>query len=359
MLDLRKIIHTIFPQVRRGVQLVVLAILIASGVRWAALEAFTIPSSSMEQTLLTGDFIFVSKLHYGARTPRTPLRLPLTHQTIGATSIPSYLSWIQFPPFRFPGFSRVERGDKVVFNYPMELERPVDVRTYYIKRCVGLPGDVVRIDDAQVYVNSVPQPPYATLQFCHYLETTRTLPTSFFIRYAIREYVPVQGGYQVYTTPKIANQLTRLTSVRAVRRMVVPKDVVDARIFINDPILPYNVDHFGPLKVPAKGMTISIDAPTLAQYAHVIKDHEGHKEVRVAHDELWIDGQHISTYTFRQDYYFMLGDNRHNSKDTRFWGFVPRDHIVGKAFLVLFSLRPEESFLHQKIRWKRIFKLIQ
>ena len=333
------------------------AVVVASTVRWLVLEAFTIPSSSMEQTLLTGDFIFVSKLHYGARTPKTPLQIPLTHQTIGNTGIPSYMDWIQLPQYRLPGFSHVKRGDQVVFNYPMQLDKPVDLRTYYIKRCVGLPGDVLRIDDAQVYVNDMPQPQYPGLQYRYYLKTTTTLQERFFRQYAIRESMPVPAGYLVYTTPDTVKKLEKLASIQKVHRIVMPKGTVDAQIYPSSEVCPWNADHFGPTTVPAKGMTIPIDAQTLAQYERVITYHEGYRDVQVDNDQLWLDGQQVKSYTFRQDYYFMMGDNRHNSEDTRFWSFVPQDHIVGKAVFILFSLDPDKRFL-SKIRWDRMVQLV-
>lgn len=348
------------PQIsksREWFNALVFAVVVASIVRWLVLEAFTIPSSSMEQTLLTGDFIFVSKLHYGARTPKTLLQIPLTHQTIGSTGIPSYLDWIQLPMYRLPGYSRVKRGDKVVFNYPMQLDKPIDLRTYYIKRCVGLPGDVLRISDAQVYVNDEPQPQYPGLQYRYYLKTTAALQERFFRQYAIREYWPVQAGYLVDTTPDTATQLEKLASIQKVHRMVMPQGIADPQVYPSSPIFPWNADHLGPITVPAQGMVIPINEKNLAQYERVITYHEGHKDVQIDNNQLWIDGKQVKTYTFQQDYYFMMGDNRHNSGDTRFWSFVPQDHIVGKAIFVLFSLDPDKQFLN-KIRWKRMIRPI-
>lgn len=343
-------------QAREWFHALLFAVVVASIVRWFAIEAFTIPSSSMEQTLLTGDFIFVSKLHYGARTPKTLLQIPLTHQTIGSTNIPSYLDWIQLPQYRLPGFSHVKRGDKVVFNYPMQLDKPVDLRTYYIKRCVGLPGDSLCIKEAQVYVNNVSQTQYPGLQYRYYLETATILQGQFFRRYAIREFMPVQGGYLVHTTPDTARQLAKIVSIQDVRRIVTPQGMVNAQLYSSGTAFSWNVDYFGPTVVPAKGMTIPINAATLAQYEHVITYHEGHQDVKMDDDRLWIDGRPVDTYTFQQDYYFMMGDNRHNSEDTRFWGFVPQDHIVGKAIFILFSLDSNERFLN-KLRWGRIARL--
>lgn len=342
-------------RVREWLNAIVFAVIVASLIRWLLLEAFTIPSSSMEKTLLTGDFILVSKLHYGARTPKTPLKIPLTHQTIGRTGVPSYLSWPQLPQYRLPGFSRVKRGDKVVFNYPMELDKPVDIRLYYIKRCVALPGDELQITDSQVYVNNDPLPQYPGLQYLYYLKTTARLPHRFFSQYAIREYSPERGGYTIHTTPAIADQLARIQLIEEVKPVVGPTGMVDTRIYPGSPAIPWNADQFGPLMVPAKGTTIPINEQTLAKYERVITYHEGHRDVKIDNNQLWIDGQQLATYTFQQNYYFMMGDNRHNSEDSRFWSFVPQDHIVGKAVFVLFSLDPQRRGL-KKIRWRRLFR---
>lgn len=344
-------------QVREWFNLVVSSVILVSLFRWLVLEVFTIPSSSMESTLLTGDTLFVSKLHYGARTPKTPLKLPLTHQTIGRTGIPAYLDWIQLPQYRLPSFSRVKRGDQVVFNYPMELDKPIDLRLHYIKRCVALPGDVVQLKDAQVYVNDDPLPQYPGLQYRYYLKTTARLPQRFFLKYAIRDYSVELEGYFIHTTPAIAAQLAQIPLIEAIKPIVWPVGMSSPRIYSSSPATPWNEDQLGPLKVPAKGATIPINEQTLAQYERVITYHEGHNEVKIDNNQLWIDGQQIATYTFQQNYYFMMGDNRHNSEDSRFWGFVPQDHLVGKAVFVLFSLDYQQQGL-KKIRWRRLFRPI-
>ena len=357
MKSMKKVVPKKISKAREWLNAVIFAVVVASLIRWLALEAFTIPSSSMEQTLLTGDFVFVSKLHYGARTPKTPLQIPLTHQTIGSTKVPSYLDWIQLPQYRLPGYTHVKRGDKVVFNFPVELDRPVDLRTYYVKRCVGLPGDVLHIDNGQCHVHTVPQPQYPGLQYRYYLETTATFQERFFSQYAIREYLPIQGGYLVNTTPNTAAQLAAIASIQAVQRIVLPIDK-DPQRHPSIPAHLWNADLEAPITVPAKGVTIPINAQTLAQYAQVITHYEGHTAVQTDDKhQLWIDGQQVTTYTFQQDYYFMMGDNRDNSLDSRFWGFVPQDHLVGKVVFVLFSLDPDKGFLN-KLRWQRLCRRV-
>ena len=324
---------------------------------WLFFQAFFIPTGSMEQTLLAGDVILVSKLHYGTRTPKTLLQLPLMHQTIRGTSIPSYLSWIQLPIYRLPGFSTVKRGDKVIFNNIEELDKPVDQRTYYIKRCVGLPGDTVRIKNTQLYVNEEAQPSYPNLQHSYHLKTSTRLSDWFFRQYNISKYVPTQRGYLIYTTAQQAAQLRKLPCVQDIQPYIMPPADNDPRVYPHSLLFPGNRDNLRPLTIPAKGMKIPINAKTLAQYASVITHYEGHKNVRIAKDQLWINEQPVEEYTFRQDYYFVMGDNRHDSHDSRFWGFLPADHLVGKAVLVICSLDPEKG-IFSKIRWSRFCQKI-
>lgn len=331
------------------------SITIAVLIRWLLVEAFFIPSASMEQSLLAGDFILVSKLHYGTRTPQTLLQVPLMHQTIRGTHIPAYLSWVQLPIRRLPGFTQVSRGDKMVFNCVTELDRPVDHRTYYIKRCIGLPGDTVRISDGRVYIGTDLQPSYLGLQRRYHLRTPKRLGDDFFAQYCIHQYGVTKGGYVIYTTAKTAEALRQLPNIKSVHPIFTPAAAANPAIYPNSPYFPWNEDHFGPLTVPAKGMTIPINALTLEQYAPTIMHFEHHEQVHIdERGRLWIDGCLTLEYTFRQNYYFVLGDNRPNSVDSRFWGFVPADHVVGKAVLVLFSIDPHQEGL-AKVRWNRFF----
>lgn len=342
---------------REWINALVFATVVATLIRWLLLEAFVIPTHSMEQTLLAGDFILVSKLHYGTRTPQTPLQLPLMHQTIRGTNIPSYLPWIQLPMYRLPGFSKVKRGDKMVFNCITELDKPVDLRTYYIKRCVGLPGEVVRMDRLQLYINEEVQPPYPSLQHRYYLKTQARLSDAFFRKYNISEYMPVQEDYLVHTTSQTAAQLAQLPHVQAMRLVIIPTESFNPAVYPNSPLFPWNEDNFGPLTIPAQGMIIPINPSTLEQYAQVITHYEGHQNVRIEEDQLWINEQQVQEYTFCQNYYFVMGDNRPNSVDSRFWGFVPADHLVGKAVFILFSLDHKKKAL-AKIRWNRLFRRV-
>jgi signal peptidase I len=342
---------------REWIDAIVFAVVAATIIRWLILEAFTIPTPSMEKSLLVGDFLFVSKLHYGARTPKTPLQMPLTHQKIWGTDIPSYVDWIQLPQYRLPGFTNVKNNDVVVFNYPPESEYPTDLKTNYIKRAVGIPGDKIEVRDLQVYINNKPLENPPKMQYRYFLVTENTINDRIFRKYDISEYQSIQGGYVVLTTPETAKVLKELDFVK---EMILTKrnpNEGDPRVFPNSSKFDWNEDFFGPLTVPKEGMTIQMDAKNAVIYEEIIRKYEGNKEVKVQDEKLYIDGKVVNEYTFKQNYYFMMGDNRHNSLDSRFWGFVPEDHIVGKAFIVWLSVDSEGGLL-EKIRWNRFFKLI-
>ncbi|MEM9673311.1 MAG: signal peptidase I [Bacteroidota bacterium] len=343
---------------REWVDAIVFAVIAATFIRWLFLEAFTIPTPSMENSLLVGDFLFVSKMHYGARTPKTPLQMPLTHQKIWGTDIPSYVDWIQLPQYRLPGFSHVKRGDVVVFNYPTEHQYPTDLKTNYIKRAVGVPGDVIEIKDRQVHVNNdvFADPP--GVQYRYFIATDQTINQRVFDKYGVWEYNRTAEGYIAYLTPEIAAEFEALPFVSAVNSATTSKDQVNPEIYPDASVFPWNADFFGPLEVPAEGQQIELTNENVTKYEYIIKYYEGHDEVEKRDGKLYIDGQAVDTYTFSQNYYFMMGDNRHNSLDSRFWGFVPEDHVVGKAFFIWLSIDPNESFF-SKIRWSRLLNLIE
>jgi signal peptidase I len=339
---------------REWIHSIVFAITTASLIHWLIVEPSQVPTASMEKTVLAGDFLLVSKLHYGARTPRTLLQIPLMHQTIRGTTIPSYLPWIQLPIYRLPGFSRVKRGDKVIFNTPEETSVPIDQRTYYIKRCIGLPGETILIRKGIVYVNDEKIPDYLGVQHRYYIKSTKPLTSRFFYQYDIHEFLGVSDGYVVHTDHVTAHKLSKLPSILQVRREEAAEKSYNPTIYANWLGMDWNEDYFGPLTVPTKGMNVNINEETLAKYGKIIKLCETNKDVRVEGKTLWIEGQSIQSYTFKQNYYFVMGDNRDNSVDSRFWGFLPEDHLAGKATMVLFSLDPAKKGL-DKIRWKRFF----
>ena len=337
---------------------ILFAVVAATLIRWATFEAYVIPTPSMEKSLLVGDYLFVSKLHYGPRTPKTPLQVPLTHQTIWGTNIPSYSDAIQLKQHRLPGFSTVKNGDVVVFNYPPEEEHPVDLRTNYIKRCIGIAGDSISIRNTQVYINGREFQNPEQMQHLYLLQTDNAITDKVFRDHGITDPYTMMGGYAVHTTAETAKELGSLGFIKRVQMAADTAGYADPSIFPFTPsVYKWNKDNFGPLYIPKKGATVKLDSLTIPFYETAIRRYEDNKNVEVKGNTLTIDGKPQTSYTFKQDYYFMMGDNRHNSADSRYWGFVPADHIVGKAVLIWMSSDPNGG-VSGKIRWNRIFKLI-
>lgn len=343
------------------VESIVFAVIAATFIRWVFMEAFTIPTPSMEKSLLVGDFLFVSKIAYGPRTPKTPLQVPLTHQKAPLIGVQSYTDLIQLPQFRLPGFGEVERNDVVVFNYPLEFEHPTDLKTHYIKRCVAVPGDVIEVKNTQVYINGEKGINPAQMQFrFNVIPAGPGINKRVFQRLDIPEWGVSASGdsYVMYSTQETANELAKMDFVKKVILDAGVKGQAEPRIFPDAKVFNWNADHFGPLAIPGKGITIPINKENLVKYGSTIQDYEGHDEVVINGDQLTIDGQNMTEYTFKQNYYFMMGDNRHNSLDSRYWGFVPEDHVVGEASFIWLSLDQNKRF-PGKIRWNRFFKGIE
>ncbi|WP_439879761.1 signal peptidase I [Pontibacter sp. MBLB2868] len=337
---------------------ILFAVVAASLIRWGTVEAYTIPTPSMEKSLLVGDFLFVSKLHYGPRTPATPLQVPLTHQTIWGTDIPSYSDAIQLPSYRLPSFSEVKHNDVVVFNFPPEEQHPADLRTNYIKRAIGLAGDSLEIRDRQVYINGKPVAMPAQAQYKYYIKSDQRLSEKFLLDRGIRvnDVMLWKAGYVIDATPELAAQLKSLAFIKDVslwEQKDAPGDV-----FPHLPSLNWNKDNFGPVYIPQKGASVAITSESLPFYQKAILGYEHNKDAIVKDGKLYIEGKEVKQYTFKQDYYFMMGDNRHNSLDSRYWGYVPEDHIVGKAVFIWMSSN-EYGGLFDKIRWGRIFNTVE
>lgn len=308
-------------------------------------EAFSIPSASMRSTLLEGDYVVVNKLSYGARIPITPLSVPMTHQR-------AYLDWIQLPYMRIPGFSDIKHNDVVVFNYPMETEFPVDHRTHYIKRCIGLPGDTLELDSAQVYINGKVAENPAGMQYVYSVITDTVGIDSNFVAAMGMEwapYTPMHGHYYLFMAPAVADSLKTLPHISSVVLNVMQEDAYDPNIFPYDPNLKWNMDNYGPLVIPKEGDSVKITPANISLYKRIITVYEENK-ITMRNDSVFINDTFKPWYTFQMNYYFMMGDNRHHSEDSRFWGFVPEDHIVGRASFILFSSN-EEPIGTKKARW--------
>lgn len=390
-------------------------------------QNFGIPTSSLEKTLLTGDYLFVSKLKYGPRMPITPLGLPLIHNRLGNSE--TYSTTLTLPYKRLAGYGEIERNDLVVFNFPAGdtiaskmtnpdylslceiygrelvhtdraqfgdiIYRPIDRRDHYVKRLIGMPGDKLEIRDAQVYINDIPAQNPEKMQLNYLVQTkgmglSRELLDALYINY--RDVQPIfQGGEASTQTDEYIKQLSDnyrqrygleitnveghilplyeipLTSEMVERLQAEPNINRITRVKIEPgeslcyPVgsdYGWSIDNYGAIIIPKQGMTIELNHENYPLYERCIRAYEGHK-LEERDGKYYIDGKETSNYTFAQNYYWMMGDNRHNSADSRAWGFVPEDHIVGTPSLLWLSLNDEQPLFKGGIRWGRMFRFIK
>lgn len=347
------------------------AIVVATLVHTYVMQPYTIPTSSLEKSLLVGDFLFVSKFHYGARTPMTPIAAPMVHDTLPLINVKSYLKFPQLPYLRFFAMQEVNRTDIVVFNWPADTlynmyktadkryDKPIDKKTNYVKRCVGIPGDNLSIKDGIVYVNGkiLPMPERSKPQYSYMVTTDGT---SFDPTYLSKELNITDGVYQNTQNTFYFRALTEESSNRLRQNPIVKSVVRNVSHEAEAAIFPYNtkwnLDNFGPVYIPKKGATIALNAQSLPFYKKIINEYENN-ELKVNGDEIRINGKIATSYTFKQNYYWMMGDNRHNSLDARYFGYTPEDHIVGKPVFIWMSLDPNGKGLN-KIRWDRMFTTV-
>lgn len=362
-------------------------------------QNFNIPTSSMEKSLLVGDYLFVSKVSYGPRLPNTPLSFPLVQHTLPLTKDKkSYLTWINKDYKRLAGFSKLKRNDPVVFNYPEGdtvstvfqsnasyynlvkqagsrervwndkrtfgeiVYRPVDKRENFIKRCVGIPGDTLEVIHNQLYVNGNKQVLVPNLQYNYRIITNGTQINGkklelMGISHEDLKDAFMNGVYRIPLDEENVNIIRKLPNVIEVVRDEMQDGYWDGSTFPFSDKYAWNRDSYGPVWIPQKGQTINLSLTNLPLYERLINVYEGN-DLKIDGDNILINGEVADSYTFKMDYYWMMGDNRHNSADSRFWGFVPEDHIVGKPLFIYFSLNKDKGF-PANIRWKRIFKKIK
>ncbi|MFT4827078.1 MAG: signal peptidase I [Bacteroidia bacterium] len=359
------------------------AILAATLIRTFFIEAYQIPTSSMENSLLRGDFLFVSKINYGPRVPNTPISFPFVHQELPLVGGKSYSEALTLPYYRLPGFEDIERNDIVVFNYPEEridrntFAHPTDKKTNYIKRCVAIAGDTLTLKDKKLFINGVPARQAIHGKTSYVVQMSTVLSLKDYQKLDISEVEPARGE---------GSYLMQLTEQNLADLKEVP-GVIDIQEVMNDfnaastlpkyyQQLKWTADNFGPMYVPKKGAIIALDSHNYQIYGEVIRLYEDNPEFRFVNGTFYNGTEVITDYTFKMDYYFMMGDNRHHSADSRFWGFVPEDHVVGKASFIWMSIEPNEnntlhqnpdnraqyernkSFVLSRIRWSRIFNRI-
>jgi len=376
------------------VDAIIFAVIAASFIRMFFIEAYTIPTSSMEKSLLVGDYLFVSKTAYGPKTPNTPLSFPFVHNTMPIVKGKSYVEWWKQDYKRLKGFGKIKNDDVVVFHFPEGdtvalnfpaqsyyqlarmygrervltdvrnfgeiIVRPVDKRENYIKRCVGIPGDEIKMVKGQLIVNGKPQQKFEGIQHDYVVSTNGTsINPRALDRLNIAQADRSGSGAQYIfpLTEENVEKLNNFANVTGVVKMEQSPGEWDRNIFPSNENYPWNVDNFGPIKIPAKDETVQLTTKNLPLYRRIIEVYENNDLV-VNASEIKINGEVATSYTFKMDYYWMMGDNRHNSADSRYWGFVPEDHIVGKAKFIWLSLDKDKS-LPGKIRLRRMFSVIR
>ena len=383
--------------VREWVDAIIFAVIAASIIRIFLIEAYTIPTSSMEKTLLVGDYLFVSKINFGPRVPNTPLSFPFVHHTLPLTeSTKSYIEWPELPYYRFPGLQKIKNMDVVVFNYPDGdtlsttyqsnasyyqlvrhygrdavwnnksefgdiIARPVDKRENFIKRCIGIPGDVILIVNRKVLINGKEEQNPGKRQFKYLVHTDGTsINARNFEKLDITESISTDnnGNYELTLSESALEDLKQFSNVKSIEPVQRPAGYWDPDIFPFDSSYRWNVDNFGPITVPKKGVTVTINQGNICFYRRIIGVFEGNK-LEEKEGRIFINGKECSSYTFKMNYYWMMGDNRHNSADSRYWGFVPEDHIVGKAVFVWLSLDPSKTLFDGKIRWNKLLRIVK
>jgi len=405
---------------------ILFAIIAATLVHNYFIQPYIIPTGSLEKTLLIGDFLFVSKFHYGARTPTTAIAFPMVHDTLPIVKSKSYIDFPQLPYFRLPGFKDVQRNEIVVFSWPADtvrqffvkekgVRKPIDKKSNYVKRCVGIPGDTLEVVNGFVHINGKQSilPERAKTQYVHYAYNAKGVSSrklneegikDFTRKYRIEnitqqsydEILPYIHGrisndinnFIVITPPaglppKLIGQLRLRVKeilepskelvltiaeaallnekqlfdslVRKVSRVKTP----NTSIFPNSLPYDWNEDNFGPIVLPKAGATVNLNEGNLPLYKKIIREYENNS-LDLQDGRILINGKEVSSYTFDQDYYWMMGDNRHRSEDSRYWGFVPENHIVGKPVLVWFSIEGiNDGIRNWRIRWDRVMTTVK
>ncbi len=382
-----------YKTVYEWVNAILFATVVASLVHIFIFQMYVIPTSSMEKSLLVGDYLYVSKVAYGPQMPNTPISFPFVHHTMPFSQTKkSFSEAVKWPYHRLKGLGKIRRNDVVVFNFPAGdtvllenqavtyydvlrsyqqsfgreegrrrlndeytvISRPVDKRENYIKRCVALPGDSLAVVDGKVTVNGEPQEPIDGVQYSYIVQTSAPFSQYALDNLGITEYSGNGSAYYMFLTDDTAAKVKELNNVISLRRYVYPPNT---DVYPQWDTPRWSQDNYGPIWVPAKGATVELTEENLPLYRRIIEVYEGH-DLDVRDGKIYLDGVPADTYTFAMDYFWMMGDNRHNSADSRFWGFVPEDHIVGKASFVWLSLDNKKSF-PSNIRWNRLFRKVK
>ena len=370
--------------IREWTEAIVFAVFAAAFIRMFLIEAYVIPTSSMEGSLLVGDYLFVSKAHYGIRTPMTVLQVPLLHNQIPVVNTESYLKEPKFDYHRLPALQNIQRNEPFVFNWPIGdsvvfaddrsyalsqmpntnkikglmgeppvptsnfVVRPIDKKDHYIKRCVALPGDVLEVKDRQIFVNGKAEAVPEKVQFNYFVKGTFNLDKLMEFGINVKEGRIVDRQNNIAKFALTNENVSRLKSI-GYPIEIESRNELDESIFPQDTAhFKWTIDNYGPITMPKAGETVQLSMANIALYLRVIGVYDNNK-LEIKNNEIFINGSKTTSYTFKQNYYWAMGDNRHNSEDSRFWGFVPEDHIVGKPLFIWFS-KGETG-----IRWDRVF----
>ncbi len=365
-------IEQILTELKEWVIDLIQFLLISLFLSWSIISGVRVISGSMTPVCLTGDCLLISNIHYGARTPQTPLHIPFTTGKIPGTNIPSFLTYLRLPIYRLPGLSKVKKCDRVLFAPPRaarklscnpeERDWPQDVSTSMLKDCVGEPGETLNMSASVLFIDGKPEE-YSNLQHRYKIEINRRLQDSFFEKYKINNYSRLkEGGAYVYITKSTKKKLESLPSIDNVKLMIEPCGFTNSCATFAKK-LGGSLDYFPKITIPKKGAKVTISKTAILYYGEIIRYYEGHKKVKMEDGKLWIDDVLVKEYVFKQNYYVMMGNNRHDSIDFRSWGFLPESHVIGKAVIILFSTKDVKkhmlfNILTGNLRWDRFLKRI-
>lgn len=318
--------------VNKIIQIVFWSFIIWLFIRVFLFQTFQIHTSSMHQTLLEGDHILVNKLAYGPRIPITPLSLPFGNQHL-------FLDWIQLPYLRIPGYSSVNRNDVIVFNFPLEDGLPADERQQYVKRCVAIPGDSISIVQGILFINGKELPETENILF-NFTVTAAGDEIDTAISKQLGGFIPenklIGNKLNSFLSKKNADSILAMNNISSVEKNTIKQESYSSKVFPNSSTVKWNIDHFGPFYIPKSGKSILLNSKNLLFYKRAIEKYENNT-IENKNDSIYINGKFTKTYTFKMDYYFAMGDNRYNSIDSRYWGLVPENHLIGKASFILYS----------------------
>lgn len=336
---------------------ILLALVVILLIRTLAFQTIVIPNSSMAGNLLPGDWVLVNKAIYGPRLPITPLVFPFKSFRTREETGKYFLDWIKLPYWRIYGYGKIKRNDIIIFNYPLETGIPIDMKMVTIKRCVALPGDTLKILNNELFVNNK-KVTINNAQFEYFVKVKgKSLKTNLIDKFQINEGGEVSnyGEYDLFLSTRQADSLRKEKSIVEVLKEPKYSSIDKSYLFPHDSKLDWTLDNYGPIVIPKAGKQIMMNKKNLLVYGEMLEKFECCL-ISVSNDSVFINKKYEKSYQLKSNYYFVLDDNRDNARDSRLWGFLPENHIIGKASLILASFNPSSSGF-SKIRWKRILRI--